>query len=103
MPPTCCGKPHEMLTDNEVIDLLRLDAGSANPRERLRNLIRRSGLPVIRRNGLRLYRRSAVDAWLAAGERPARRTMSPARLPVPQRLTATNGAGAQPARKKGSL
>lgn len=93
------GKPHDLLTDAEVVAYLRLDANGGNARERLRNLIRRSGLPVIRRGGLRLFRRSAVDAWLTAGER-APRMPSPARLQAAQRLTATSTVGAQPARNK---
>jgi hypothetical protein len=76
------GQP-ALMTDDEVIAYLRLDVGSANPRERLRNLIRRSHLPVQRRGGLRLFRRSDIDAWLA-GEKPGKRIRSPARLQAPQ-------------------
>jgi len=59
----------ELLTAAETITYLRLDTDQRNPAERLRNLIRRQGLPVIRRGTLRLFRRSAIDAWLDAGQR----------------------------------
>jgi hypothetical protein len=54
----------ELLTDTDAIQYLRLDVDERNPAERLRNLVRRQGLPVIRKGKLRLYRRSAIDAWL---------------------------------------
>ena len=52
-----------LLTTDEVITYLRLDI-TRNPAERLRNLIRRQGLPVIRRGQLQLFRKAAVDQWL---------------------------------------
>lgn len=61
-----------LLTETEVIGYLRLDAKSGDARERLRNLVRRHRLPIIRRGNLHLFRRTAVDAWLAAGERGGR-------------------------------
>lgn len=64
----------ELLTESETIAYLRLDADSRDPRERLRNLIRRQRLPVIKRGRLRLFRRAAIDAWLDGG-----RTTGPAR------------------------
>ena len=54
----------ENMTAADVIDYLRLDADSRDPHERLRNLVRRQGLPMIRRGRLQLFRREAVDAWL---------------------------------------
>lgn len=54
----------DLLTAGEAITYLRLDVDNRNPAERLRNLIRRHGLPAIRRGRLLLFRRSAVDAWL---------------------------------------
>jgi hypothetical protein len=71
--------PAGYLTPDEAIAFLRLDAAGGDARERLRNLIRRHGLPVIRRGPLRLFRPAALEAWLAAGER-GRRTFTPARL-----------------------
>lgn len=55
---------HELLTADETIRYLRLDADERNPAERLRTLIRRQGLPAIRRGRLLLFRRTALDAWL---------------------------------------
>jgi excisionase family DNA binding protein len=52
-----------LLTAEELIAYLRLDT-EGNPAERLRNLIRRQGLPVIRRGQLLRFRKSAVDQWL---------------------------------------
>jgi hypothetical protein len=53
-----------LMTADEVIAYLRLNSDQRNPAERLRNLIRRQGLPVIRRGRLQLFRRSAIDEWL---------------------------------------
>ncbi|MGI8981629.1 MAG: helix-turn-helix domain-containing protein [Pirellulaceae bacterium] len=64
----------ELMTPEETAAYLRLDAKDGNPKERLRNLIRRQRLPVASRGRLRLFRRTAVDAWLDGG-----RTQSPAR------------------------
>jgi hypothetical protein len=69
----------ELLTRDEAIAYLRLDADNRDPNERLRNLVRRQGLPMIRRGRLQLFRRAAVDAWLD-GERFSRKTSSPARM-----------------------
>jgi Helix-turn-helix domain len=55
----------DLLTRDETINYLRLDVDDRNPKERLRNLVRRQGLPEIKKGKLRLYRRSAVDAWLS--------------------------------------
>jgi hypothetical protein len=55
----------ELLTDADAIKYLRLDVDQRNPAERLRNLVRRQGLPIIKKGKLRLFRRSSVDAWLA--------------------------------------
>ena len=57
-----CFSPY--LTPEEAITYLRLDADKRNPVERLRNLIRRQGLPVIRRGRLQLFRKTAIDDWL---------------------------------------
>jgi Helix-turn-helix domain len=54
----------DLLTALEAIIYLRLNEDDRDPVERLRNLIRRQGLPQIRRGKLRLFRRSAIDAWL---------------------------------------
>jgi len=53
-----------LLTEDEVIRYLRLDQDSRDPQERLRNLIRRQGLPRIRKGRLTLFSRSAVNSWL---------------------------------------
>jgi excisionase family DNA binding protein len=53
-----------MMTEQETIAYLRLDTDHRDPAERLRNLVRRQGLPVVRRGKLRLFRRAAVNAWL---------------------------------------
>ena len=68
----------ELLTPDEAIRYLRLDAEPGDPRERLRNLVRRQGLPCLRRGKLRRFRRSELMAWLS-GERIARRIPNPAR------------------------
>lgn len=80
--PPSIQPPGELLTAREVIAYLRLDAQDGNAGERLRNLVRRHRLPVIRRGRLQLFRKSAVDAWLDAGQRGLR-TKHPARLPSP--------------------
>ncbi len=77
----------ELMTGDETVSYLRLDVGSDNPRERLRNLVRRQGLPCIKRGRLLLFRRVAVDAWLDGV-----RTVGPARLVGAQRVTSKNGA-----------
>lgn len=69
----------ELLTPPEAIAYLRLDAESGDAGERLRNLVRRQGLPCIKRGRLRLFRRAAVDAWLEAGQRGVR-ILNPTRL-----------------------
>ena len=56
--------PPEMLTQEDLIRYLRLDVDERNPVERVRNLIRHQGLPVIRRGRLLLFRKSALDEWL---------------------------------------
>lgn len=77
----------ELLTAPETIAYLRLDIGEADPNERLRNLVRRHGLPAIKRGHLLLFRRSVVDEWLAAGQKNTRRITNLARLkPIQQRL-----------------
>jgi hypothetical protein len=53
-----------LMVEGELISYLRLDADTRNPRDRLRNLIRRQGLPVIRRGRLQLFRKTNIDAWL---------------------------------------
>lgn len=71
--------PAELMTPDETIAYLRLDVDERDPRERLRNLVRRQRLPMIRRGRLQLFRRSAVDAWLD-GEKQGSRIQRPARL-----------------------
>jgi hypothetical protein len=56
--------PPEMLTQEDLIRYLRLDVDDRAPAERLRNLIRHQGLPVVRRGRLLLFRKTAVDNWL---------------------------------------
>ncbi len=58
----------ELMTRDELIGYLKLDAEGGDPTERVRNLIRRHGLPVLRCGRLLRFRRSHVDQWLA-GER----------------------------------
>jgi hypothetical protein len=70
----------ELLTPAEAIEYLRLDADGCDAAERLRNLVRRQGLPVIRRGRLQRFRRSAIDTWLDGGQRSGRRISNPARL-----------------------
>ena len=64
----------ELLTPEECAAYLRLDAKGGKPLDRLRNLYRFQGLPVLKRGRLRLFRRAAVDAWLNGDRtnRPAR-------------------------------
>lgn len=64
---------HDLLTPDELIAYLRLDAGGGDPHERLRNLIRRHRLPVLRIGRLQRFRRGAVDAWLECGGQAPRR------------------------------
>jgi hypothetical protein len=63
----------ELLTEAEAIAFLRLDTDAGNPKEKLRNLIRRHGLPYVDRGGVRVFRRSSIDAWLTERERAPRR------------------------------
>lgn len=58
-----CNLP-ELLTAEEAISYLRLDVDERDPHERLRNLVRRQGLPQCRRGRLVLYRKAAIDAWV---------------------------------------
>ena len=58
----------DYMSDDEVIDFLRL-GGRRNPKEALRNLIRRHGLPVIKRGGFQWFHRPAVEAWLLEAQR----------------------------------
>lgn len=74
-----------LLTPAEVIGYLRLDTDGRDPAERLRNLIRRHGLPTIKRGRLQLFRRSAVDAWLDADL--GRSIGTPARMVAAHGLT----------------
>jgi len=60
----------DLLTAAETIAYLRLDAAAGDAGERLRNLVRRQGLPEKRRGRLVLFRRSEIDAWLN-GEKQA--------------------------------
>lgn len=69
IPPTL-----EILTGEEVIALLRLDVGIADPQERLRNLTRRHQLPFINRGGVRVYRRSSLELWLTEREQGRKRS-----------------------------
>jgi hypothetical protein len=62
--------PPEMMTQEDLIRYLRLDVDERNPVERVRNLIRRQGLPVVRRGRLLLFRKAAVDQWLDLRSRP---------------------------------
>ena len=59
----------ENLTPEQAIDFLQLGVGGTNPREQLRNLCRRHGLPVVRAGKLQRFRRSALVAWLEQCER----------------------------------
>lgn len=75
----------ELLTRDELIAYLKLDSEGGDVAERVRNLIRRHGLPVLRRGRLQRFRRSHVDAWLA-GERFGKkrvRSAGPAKASVP--------------------
>jgi len=62
-----------LMTAEEVIVYLRLNADHRNPVERLRNLIRYQRLPVIRRGRLQLFRRTAIDNWLDGVKRSSSR------------------------------
>jgi len=62
-----------LLTPDEVIQLLRLDDGAGDAKERLRNLIRRQGLPVVRAGRLVRFRRTDVECWLDAKTRGLQR------------------------------
>ena len=62
-----------ILTPEEVIQFLRLDDGAGKPKERLRNLIRRQGLPVVRVGRLVRFRRTDVENWLDTKTRGVRR------------------------------
>ena len=42
----------------------RVTIDDRDPAERLRNLVRRQGLPVVRRGRLLVFRKAAVDQWL---------------------------------------
>ncbi len=64
----------ELMTADEAIEYLRLNADGRDAKERLRNLVRRQRLPMIRRGRLQLFRKAAIDAWLDGN-----RTLSPAR------------------------
>lgn len=60
---------HDLLTRDEAIAYLRLDAEDGNPKERLRNLMRRHRLPHLKRGRLLRFRRSELDAWMGGAER----------------------------------
>lgn len=62
-----------LMTPPEVISLLRLDDGAGDAKERLRNLVRRQGLPVVRAGRLTLFRRADVNRWLDGKTRGGRR------------------------------
>jgi hypothetical protein len=54
----------DWLSETEAITYLKLDALKGDARERMRNLIRRRGLPFYElARGLRQYRRTELDAW----------------------------------------
>jgi len=59
----------QLMTPQEVIEYLKLEAESGDPRERLRNLVRRQGLPRAGRGRLQRFRRSAIDQWLDSKKR----------------------------------
>jgi hypothetical protein len=57
----------DFLTEQEAIAYLKLDGMAGNARERMRNLIRRKGLPYYElARGLRQYRKAELDAWRAS-------------------------------------
>jgi hypothetical protein len=69
--------PPEVMTAEDTIRYLRLGVDNRDPAERLRNLVRRQGLPVVRRGRLLVFRKTAIDQWLDvrsrsnyAGNRP---------------------------------
>ena len=54
----------DWLTEPEAIAYLKLNAMKGDGKERMRNLIRRKGLPYYElARGIRQYRRSELDAW----------------------------------------
>lgn len=56
----------ELLVDEEVIKILRLDqAGLKSPREALRNLRRQRRIGYVRQGRRILYPRSEVEAYIA--------------------------------------
>ncbi len=59
----------DLMTPEETIAYLLLDREGGDAKERLRNLVRRQRLPRIQRGRLVRFRRSAIDAWLAAGDK----------------------------------
>lgn len=80
----------ELMTPDETIAYLRLDVTSRNPREQLRNLTRRFGLPSVGRGKCRLFRRSVVDRWLD-GDKSLRLARVPKATQAVKRV-ATNGS-----------
>lgn len=52
------------LTESEAIAYLRLNIDGRDPKERLRNLVRRQGLPRVRKGKVILYPRQKIDEWL---------------------------------------
>lgn len=56
--------PDDWLTEVEAIAYLKLDGMKGDAKERMRNLIRRKGLPYYElARGLRQYRRTELEAW----------------------------------------
>jgi hypothetical protein len=54
----------DWLTEQEAVEYLLLDKMPGDAKERMRNLIRRKGLPYYElARGIRQYRRSELDAW----------------------------------------
>jgi hypothetical protein len=76
---TVAGEPPAMMTADETITYLRLADDDRDPAERLRNLVRRQGLPLVKRGKLRLFRRAAVDAWLDGNYPVSGRAARPAK------------------------
>lgn len=69
----------DWLTEPEAIAYLKLDGLKGDARERMRNLIRRKGLPHYELcRGVRQYRRGELDAWRTA-QRQGPRILRPAR------------------------
>ena len=55
---------NDWLTEDEAIVYFKLDQLKGNAKERMRNLIRRKGLPYYElARGIRQYRRDELDAW----------------------------------------